>query len=75
VSAKRQDILRPESETISSATHLGLSKNVRRTLMLMMAILGCILVASLATAGLIASAQNAQDQADEAFSITQTEVN
>jgi hypothetical protein len=43
--------------------------------MLMMAILGCIFVASLATAGLIASAQNAHDQANEAFSITQTEVN
>ncbi len=43
--------------------------------MLVMAILGCILVASLATAGLIASAQHAQDHADSVLSITQTEVN
>jgi hypothetical protein len=43
--------------------------------MLMMVILGCIFVASLATAGLIASAQNAQDEASEVFSLTQSEVN
>jgi hypothetical protein len=43
--------------------------------MLMMVILGCILVASLATAGLIASAQNAQDEAAIAsFTTGQTEL-
>jgi hypothetical protein len=43
-------------------------------LMLMIMIFGCILVASLATAGLIASAQNAQDEAHELLSVNQTEL-
>lgn len=42
--------------------------------MLMIMIFGCILVASLATAGLIASAQNAQDEAHELLSVNQTEL-
>ena len=42
--------------------------------MLMIMIFGCILVAGLASAGLIASAQTAQDEATELFSPSQAEV-
>jgi hypothetical protein len=42
--------------------------------MLLIMVFGCILVAGLATAGLIASAQNAQDEANEIFSVSQGEI-
>lgn len=41
---------------------------------MMIMVLGCVLVAGLAAAGLIASAQNAQDEANEIFSPSQLEV-
>ncbi|MDB5473309.1 MAG: hypothetical protein JWP99_612 [Devosia sp.] len=41
--------------------------------MVMLVILACVLGASLAAAGLIASAQAAQDNASELFSASQTE--
>ncbi|WP_162783424.1 hypothetical protein [Devosia naphthalenivorans] len=47
----------------------------RRTKMLMIMIPVCILVASLAGAGLIASAQTAHDEADEMFPANPTEAN
>jgi hypothetical protein len=48
---------------------------VRRTKMLMIMIPVCILVASLAGAGLIASAQTAPDEAGEMFPANPTEAN
>ena len=42
--------------------------------MLMIIIFGCIVVAGLASAGLIASAQTAQDEATELFSTSQVKV-
>ena len=59
----------------SEASGIVYPASARRTHMLMIVILGFILVASLAGAGLIASAQTAQNEASEAFLVSSTEAN